>query len=161
MAKKRFKDTKVGQWLSEKAPDVLNTIGEAFPPAKLLADVIDGRNDIPEEDKATFKQHLQEYRMELDYHRENTESARGIYSQSKDITDSLAHKIMNWNLPLILVLVIINIICVKYLDSALLAIVSNVIGMVMQKLFEERSAVTNFFFGSSKGSKDKESYLKK
>jgi hypothetical protein len=151
----------VGKWLNEKAPDLLETIGESFPPVKLLANMIDGRNDINETDKATFKEHLQEYQMDLDYHAKNTENARGIYSQSKDITDSLANKIMNRNLPFILALVIINILCVRYLDSALLAIVSNVIGMVMQKLFEERSAVTNFFFGSSKGSKEKEFFLKK
>lgn len=159
MAKKRFKDTKVGKWVADKAPDILNVVGDAFPPAAMLSTLIGSRKDIPEADKAMFEQYLEEYKVELAYHSANTESARSIYAASKDITDSLANKIMNWNLPLILVLVIVNIACVKWLDSVLLAIVSNVIGMVMQKLFEERSAVTNFFFGSSKGSKDKDRSL--
>ncbi len=76
-----------------------------------------------------------------------------------DITDSLAKKVMVWNLPAIILLVMINIACIKFLNSSMLAIISNLIGMVMQKLFEERSVVTNFFFGSSKSSKDKDKIL--
>jgi len=38
----------------------------------------------------------------------------------------------------------------------LVAIVSNFIGITIGQLFNERQAVVNFFFGSSKGSKDKD-----
>jgi hypothetical protein len=158
---KKFKDTKVGQWLSNKAPDVVDAVGDVFPPAKLLGKLIWDRDDLSEADKATFQQHLKEYEAELDYHLKNTGSARSIYKLSKDVTDDLANRIMTWNLPIIVLLVFVNIFCVKFLDSALLAIVSNVIGRVMQKLFEERSTVTNFYLGSSKGSKDKDnSFIK-
>jgi len=154
--KKKFKDTKVGRWLKMNAPDLLDTIGDIYPPVKLLSNLVSGRKDIDPVDKQQFEEYLKEYELELEYHTENTNGARRIYKNSKDITDRLARNIMYINLPLIVVLVIINIACIKWLDSTLLAIVSNVIGMTMQKLFEERSVVTNFFFGSSKGSKDKE-----
>ncbi len=153
--KKKFKDTKVGQFLSKAAPKVLDAIGDSFPPVGVIKALV-SNEVMSSDDKITLGEYLKEYEAELDYHLENTESARGIYVTSKDITDSLANKIMNWNLPLVMLLVIINILCVKWLDSALLAVISNIIGMAMQKLFEERSAVTNFFFGSSKGSKQKD-----
>ena len=154
--KKKFKDTKVGKWLKLNAPDILSAIGDFYPPVKLLSGLVAGRSDIEEPDKAEFEQYLKEYETELRYHTENTAGARRIYKNSKDITDRLARNIMFINLPIIMVLVVVNIMCIKWLDSTLLAVVSNVIGMTMQKLFEERSVVTNFFFGSSKGSKDKE-----
>ena len=31
MAKRKLKDTKVGDWLRRKAPDVLDTVGEFLP----------------------------------------------------------------------------------------------------------------------------------
>lgn len=155
---KKFKDTKVGKWLSNKAPDVVDAVGDVFPPAKVLGKLVFDRDDLDENDKSTFEQHLKEYETELDYHLKNTSDARSIYKLSKDVADDMAQRIMIWNLPVIVLLVVVNIACIKLLDSALLAIVSNVIGMVMQKLFEERSTVTNFYLGSSKGSKDKDNF---
>lgn len=154
--KKKFKETVVGKFLIAKAPNVIDMIGDVFPPVSILSKLVSKEADLSVEDSDTFMDHLEAYEVELSYHLENTKGARGIYGASKDITDSLGSKIMNMNLPIIILLVIINIVCIKYLDSGLLAIASNGIGMVMQKLFEERSTVTNFYFGSSKGSKDKE-----
>jgi hypothetical protein len=90
---------------------------------------------------------------------ENTKSAREIYNQSKSTADKLAVRIMNWNLPFLLIIVGANIACVKYFDSVLLAIISNIIGQVIQMLINERLTVINFFFGSSIGSKDKTNLL--
>ncbi len=158
MSNKKFKDTKVGRFLATAAPTVLDMVGDAFPPVEILANMVNKTSPELKGDPA-YEKALEQYKTELEYQIENTKGARNIYTQSKDITDTLANKIMNWNLPLILVLVVLNIVCVRWLDSTLLAIVSNVIGMVMQKLFEERSAVTNFFFGSSQGSKQKDNLI--
>ncbi len=155
MADKKFKDTKVGKFLATAAPHVLDLVGDVFPPVETLSKLVNKSSPELVGDP-TYEKALEMYQEELKYHIENTKGAREIYSQSKDITDQLARKVMTWNLPIILLLVIINIFCVKFLDSTLLAIISNVIGMVMQKLFEERSVVTNFFFGSSQGSKQKD-----
>ena len=160
MADKKFKETKVGQFLSKAAPTVLDLVGDVFPPIELLANLV--RKEAPElTNNPSYLETMEHYEMDLKYHLDNTQNARSIYDNSKDITDSLAQKIMNWNLPFILALVLVNIACVRWLNSELLAVVSNVIGMVMQKLFEERSSVTNFFFGSSKGSKQKDNLIVK
>ena len=64
---------------------------------------------------------------------------------------------MKYNLVIVFLLVIINVIAVWYLknDAAVLAIISNFIGITLGALLNERQAVINFFFGSSMGSKNK------
>jgi len=161
MAKKKFRDTKVGQFIKKTAPQVLDVVGDAFPPVDILTNLVYKENPgMSVDERSEFLEAVEQYEQELHYHLENTKNARGIYNASKDVTDELANRIMTWNLPIIILLVVINIACVKFLESTLLAIVSNVLGMVMQKLFEERSAVTNFYLGSSKGSKDKDNLKK-
>ncbi|REL32523.1 hypothetical protein [Thalassotalea euphylliae] len=84
--------------------------------------------------------------------------ARDMYKAHHSQADQIAKGIMRWNLPVVLLLVIANCLVVFYFkdNAALLAIVCNAIGMAMQKLFDERQAVTAFFFGSSLGSKQKD-----
>ncbi|RKE02308.1 hypothetical protein [Marinifilum flexuosum] len=156
MAKKAFKDTKVGKWLSKKAPGIVNAVGDVFPPAKLLSQLVKNEPEISPEDKLEFEKLLADtYADELAYHQQNTASARGMYPHSKEMTDWLAKRIMNWNLPMLALLIGANIACVYYFDSVALALISNVIGQVMQMLINERTTVANFFLGSSKGSKEK------
>lgn len=53
---KKIKDTKLGQWLKDKAPDVLDTVGELLPDQGALGivkNLLDQKPDIsPEEAKA-------------------------------------------------------------------------------------------------------------
>ena len=54
--KQKIKDTKLGQWLKDKAPDVLDTVGELLPDQGALGvvnNLLDSKPDIsPEEAKA-------------------------------------------------------------------------------------------------------------
>ena len=154
---KKFNETQVGKWLSVNAPKVIETVGTFYPPAQLLSRLIGNEPDLTPEQKTEFEQLLQTtYFKEMDYALANTSSARDIYRESRVMTDKLATRVMTWNLPGIFLMVLINIGCVKFLDSALLAIVSNVIGMVINQLNGERNNIINFFFGSSLGSKEKD-----
>lgn len=156
MAKKAFKETKVGKWLSNKAPGIIDTIGDVFPPAKLLSNLVGAAPELSNEDKLEFEKLVVDtYLKELEYHEQNTKSARGLYVTSKEMTDWVARRIMTWNLPMLALLIVANIVCVKYFDSVALALISNVVGQVMQQLINERTTVANFFLGSSKGSKEK------
>jgi len=98
---------------------------------------------------------------------DNVMDAREMYEKTNhDTADKLADRVMKWNLPVILALVLINIASVIYLkeNGTVIAIISNFIGMAMGQLFTERQSVVNFFFGSSKGSKEKQdkiNFLKK
>ena len=154
--KKKFKETKVGQWLASKAPRILDSIGDVFPPAKLLSKLVGSDPDVSLADQLEFDRLLADtYEKEMAYHLENTKSARKNYQLSREMTDWIARRIMNWNLPMLGLLVAANIACVHFFDSVALALVSNVIGMVMQQLINERTTLMNFFLGSSKGSQDK------
>jgi len=65
--KKPFKETKVGQWLAEKKPDILNSLldmaGNAFPPAKLITGLLKSKGATPEE-LAEFDQLAADYELE-------------------------------------------------------------------------------------------------
>jgi len=62
--KKKFSETKLGIFLKEKAPNVVDAIGDVFPPAKILSALIGGSSLSPE-DKAKAQEHLIEYEKEL------------------------------------------------------------------------------------------------
>jgi len=93
-------------------------------------------------------------RLDLD----NTKDARDMYKKTNHVrADEIADHVMSWNLPIIVVLVLLNIGVVSFVEGgALIAIASNFIGMAMKQLMSERQTIMNFFFGSSMGSKDKD-----
>jgi len=95
----------------------------------------------------------------LEYHQKNTADARSMYKEKSETADSIALSISKWNLPLIVILIIINVAATELLNDVKLAIVSNFIGIAIKTLFDERATVINFFFGSSQGSKDKSKQL--
>ena len=88
---------------------------------------------------------------------DNTKSARDMYKVHPDQAAKIANNIMKYNLIIVFLLVIINVGAVTFLkdDAAVLAIVSNFIGIVLHALLNERQSVVNFFYGSSMGSKNK------
>lgn len=56
--KKKFKDTKVGKWLSEKAPDILETVSDVTPDGGILdavAGIIRGKEDMDPATKLEFE----------------------------------------------------------------------------------------------------------
>ena len=89
---------------------------------------------------------------------ENTQGARDMYANTDhEQTDKIAHSIMRFNLWIIFALVGANIGVVTFIkDGALVAIASNLIGIVVGHLLSERKDVVNFHFGSSMGSKNKD-----
>ena len=55
---KKFKDTKVGKWLSEKAPDILETVSDVTPDGGILdavAGIIRGKEDMDPATKLEFE----------------------------------------------------------------------------------------------------------
>jgi hypothetical protein len=84
--------------------------------------------------------------------------ARAMHNQHPEQADKIADRIMKYNLPYILFLLVANCLAMFFLReySAILAIISNLIGMTLKSLFDERNCVTGFYFGSSMGSKNKD-----
>lgn len=88
--------------------------------------------------------------------------AHETYQTKSDMADDIAKQIITRNLPIIGVLVLVNVLLVYFLkdNASLIAIASNIIGVAIGNLFNERQAIVNFFFGSSIGSKEKDNLLK-
>ena len=66
--KKKFKDTKVGKFLSEKAPSILDTVGELLPESGVLGVVgnLIEKSSMSEEDKIVARSHIKEmYEIEV------------------------------------------------------------------------------------------------
>ena len=60
---KKFKDTKVGQFLKEKAPKILDKVGDFLPDSGVLGivkNLVDTSPDISPEDKQYIYQHIEE-----------------------------------------------------------------------------------------------------
>lgn len=116
---------------------------------------LDGKKELTIEEVQLIKQHESDI-LNLDFSR--FKEAHETYRINHNMADKIAESVIKWNLPTIFVLVVINIVIVDvFKDNApLMAIASNIIGIAIGKLFTERQAVINFFFGSSIGSKDKD-----
>lgn len=85
-------------------------------------------------------------------------SARDMYKVHHEQTDKISERIMSYNLWMIFALVIINGTAIYFLkeQAAVLATISNLLGIVIKSLLDERKEVTGFYFGSSVGSKIKD-----
>ena len=92
--------------------------------------------------------------IELDKYK----TAHDTYKTNGVEANSIAESIINYNLPIIAILVLVNIALVYLMEdrSELIAIASNIIGVAIGNLFNERQAIINFIFGSSVGSKEKD-----
>lgn len=114
--------------------------------------------------KALENEHLRKQVEEANRHEEQKRGmAHETYRIKNDKQDRIAEQIIRFNLPVIFLLVCINIALVYFLRdkeySTLIAIASNIIGVVIGNLMNERQAIINFFFGSSMGSKEKQEKL--
>jgi hypothetical protein len=144
MRKKRFKETKIGGWLKDKAPEILNTAGDLLPDAGLLGMVgkmIDS-SQLSSEDKALAHRQLTElYRLEV----EDRKSARKLYS-----TDSSVQKVLA--IVFTIAYFLLSYIMFKYFieeDISLgefeISFISTIFGAMSAKV----NTVVDFFFGGS------------
>jgi len=104
-------------------------------------------------------EHLREQIVEQNRHIEHKEDTRHkTYRTNSSQADKIADQVIKMNLPIIALLTIINISLVYFMQeqATLIAIASNIIGVVIGKLLGERQSIINFFFGSSVGSKEKD-----
>lgn len=86
--KKKFKDTKVGKFLSEKAPKILDTVGDVLPERGVLGivkNLIDKSDELTPQDKEIAMAHLrQSFELEV----KDRDSAR-----SREVEVAKVHKV--------------------------------------------------------------------
>ena len=80
--RKKLKDTKVGQWLKDKAPQVLDTVGELLPDRGALGVVkrLIDKEDIPKEDRLESEKLL----LEQERHAQDNVTSRWEADMSSD-----------------------------------------------------------------------------
>ena len=142
--KKKFRDTKVGKFLSEKAPDILNVAGELLPDAGLLGAVskmIDESKLTPEDKAQAHAQLVELYNLEV----EDRKSARLMYS-----SDSTVQKILATVFTI--AYFALSFIMFKYfveedidLGEFEISFISTIFGAMSAKV----NTVVDFFFGGS------------
>lgn len=105
-----------------------------------------------------FQREVMKYRYRFDaLVMADRKDARDTYKIHHDASDRIAFMIMKFNLPLVFLLVLLDVVACIFLanNAALLTVVSTSTGFVIQSLLKERQDVTGFHFGSSIGSKMK------
>jgi hypothetical protein len=153
---KKLRDTKLGSMLKSKAPKVLNIVGDLLPDSGALGiikNVIDEVIPDPMEAAALKREAAgleREYLADI-------KDARKMYSNTDHATaDGIANKIINYNLIILIALLGIQVYVIMNVDGQVAAVITSAVGTMVGALINERNTVVNFFFGSSKGSKDKD-----
>ena len=147
---KKIKDTKIGQFLKDKAPDVLEVVGDLLPDNGALGVAKNLIKKVAPESSEEFEAMESEFLADI-------QDAREMYEKTgHEQADKIADKIINWNLIIIMILVVIQVLVIMYVDGQVAAVITGIVGTVVGALINERNTVVNFFFGSSKGSKDKD-----
>lgn len=168
---KKFSETKFGSFLSKVGSTGLNVVSviTKATSGNILGAINDAKNllgkqsSFESQELLDILQHNEDdFKTDFDKYLEDVKDAREMYQNtSHDIADEIAQKVIRINLPIIGILIVINVLSVWLLQGKgeVIAIVSNFIGIAIANLFNERQSVINFFFGSSKGSKDKSKIL--
>lgn len=144
MMKKKFRETKVGKFLSDKAPDILNVAGELLPDAGLLGAVskmIDESKLTPEDKAQAHSQLVELYNLEV----EDRKSARLLYSSDSSVQKILATVFT-------VAYFVLSFIMFKYfveedidLGEFEISFISTIFGAMSAKV----NTVVDFFFGGS------------
>ena len=146
--------TRIVMVLKKTAPHLLVVVGDIIPDAGVLGiikNVILNDKTISQDDK---EEALELLKMDL----EDIKSARLMYQETGHVmADDIAKRVIKWNLVGVAIAIIIEVGSVMVIDDkVLIAIISGAIGGVTTALLQERQQIINFFFGSSRGSKEKD-----
>jgi hypothetical protein len=159
MKKKPFKETKVGKWLTENAPNVLDTVDDYFPPAKILTAIVKGTS-IPDEKKLEFEKLAAEYdQNERRDYLADVANARQMQIEALKQDDLFSKRYTYYLASFIVIFAFgigVMLFFVEFPESN-----RRMIEMLFDLLiFSGALTVIQFFFGSSKGSADKTKMLK-
>lgn len=165
---------------SEAVKDLAKTAGKALGIANASADDViaelaknpdayvklkEAENEAKRIQNAALKEQNEALQKSVDAQNAHIEKLRQqaheTYRENSSMADQIAKQIITRNLLIIGLLVAMNIALVYYMQdhANLIAIASNIIGVAIGNLFNERQAIVNFFFGSSIGSKQKDDIL--
>ena len=81
---------------------------------------------------------------------EDRKDARAMYKQNDSMADYIARRIINWNLPAVMILGAVQVAVMIWVkDSVVASGMSALLGGSITYLWKERQTVIEFFFGAS------------
>jgi hypothetical protein len=155
--KKPFKETKVGQWLKEKAPNVLAVVGDVLPDKGVLGivkNLISKDSSIPSEQRLEFEKMIQEYELELD----KLEFADKANARQRETDFIKATGHIDWMHTVVGILVMIAFVLMTFLlftqefPEKSEHIIINLVGILEGAVI----TVVGYYYGSSAGSRIKD-----
>ena len=158
--------------LTSLVPTIAGWIGgdKAEDAAQKVADIArsaTGQNDVEQavrmvqsdpNARLKFLEMLEQQKTALDkLYLADRQDARQMYGKHNEQADKIADRITKFNVLYVMLMVVVNCMVVHFLKQnvELVAIASNLIGIVIKSLLDQVQAVTGFYFGSSLGSKAK------
>lgn len=160
MPKEKFKlkDLRIGKWLKDKAPEVLDVVDDYLPPVKVLTALVSEKVDIPEADRLEYEKLLIEYEAEL--YRLEVQDRESARQREVDVSKSGKFDLMFY---------LTGIVCLATFILIVVAIVYKSVPADNKELFihlvglVEGAVLTiiAYYYGTSKSSKDKTKMLAK
>lgn len=157
---KKFSETKLGGFLGKVAPAILDTVGEAFPPVKLLKGLIDSDQFISSEDRQAIEKLLREYEIEeLRLRLDDVSNARELQKAALTQDDKFSKRFLYYLAAgsLIAGFAYVFFITFGNIPEANQRFADTILGVVIATII---TTIYNFFFGSSDGSKKKDEMQK-
>jgi hypothetical protein len=154
----KFKETKVGKWLGEKAPAILDQIDDYFPPAKILTALV--TKELPPEQRFEFEKLMAEYEAKerADY-LADVANARDMNKAAIMQNDIFTKRFNAYLTTGSIILGFTYIFCITFFPVPLAAqrFADTILGVVISLVF---GSIYNFHYGSSQGSHNKNELLK-
>lgn len=159
--KKPFKETKLGKFLTEKVPAALEVVGDVLPDKGVLGvikNIVDRSPDIPETDRLEFERLLRDHEVEMEtLYQQDRASAR---TRETEYVKSLGHA--DWMMYFVGVIVMCSFIVLQYVLIQVTIPEANrdMFIHMMGMIDTAAGLVIGYYFGSSRGSQEKNRMFK-
>lgn len=162
----KFKDkngkTRLGKFLSEKAPNILDVVGDFLPDSGALGivkNLIDSDNSLTASEKATAQDIIEAEIKQLELELRDIDSARNREIELAKTDAPILTKIIvpllaiGWSVFAFTLYILLLTGAISNLESIQALVISSITNIVM--------LIIGYYFGSSKGSKDKQDHINK
>jgi hypothetical protein len=154
--KKKFKETKVGKFLKDKAPKILDTVGDVLPDKGVLGIV---KNIISTDKTLTIQDKEELYRL-IEFDMQDIADAR---AREVSIVTSDSAPLINKIIGPCLAIIVISLTFILFymvMFKKITSVEKDILIYVLGALTSYVGMVLSYYFGSSSGSKSKDTAIK-
>ena len=159
--KDRFGKTRVGMFLSEKAPNILDMVGDFLPDSGALGIVkklIDSDDSLSSKDKATAQDMIDAELKHIELIMHDKQNARKMQMIALQQDDKFSKRFTYYLASFWSLVSAAYFFMVTFSEVLNERVSDTVLGFMLGTIVAK---ILSFFYGSSKGSKDKQEHLNK